>query len=396
MKVLVVDPPLFTLPYDLHFCQALAAAGTEVALIGRPLRAFEEDATGEEDAAGRPFPLHPWFYRRAERRGEGWRTSRATKLLKIGEHALGWRTVERHLIRTQADIVHLQWLVLPAVDGFFLRRIARRAGLVLTVHNASLMAHSAGRLVGGLGAWLQRLGQGSLLPLFDRFLAHTEPTKAHLVALGVDPARILVLDHPPLELAAGIPPAARREGGEVRILFFGSIKPYKGVDLLVRAGIALMQDVPGCRIDIVGRPFEDLAAERAMVAAAGLDDRFGFDLRYVPDADLARYLMAADIAVFPYREIDASGALALAVAHGLPIVASAIGVFNEPPAAEHIRLVPPDDPAALAAALRDLVLDPAARARLAEGSRRLQASLLSWRGFAESCLALYRTISRQA
>ena len=54
-----------------------------------------------------------------------------------------------------------------------------------------------------------------------------------------------------------------------------------------------------------------------------------------------------------------------------------------------------EDNPQVAAALRDLVLDPAARARLAEGSRRLQASLLSWQDFAASCLALYRTISRQ-
>jgi glycosyltransferase involved in cell wall biosynthesis len=393
LRVLVVDPPFFTLPYDRHFCQALAAAGAEVALVGRPLRAFE--ATPAE-----PCPLHPWFYRRAEG-GEGWRTSRATKLLKAGEHALGWRAVERHVADARPDVVHLQWLVLPAVDGFFLRRIARRAGLVLTVHNASLMAHSAASLVGGLAARLQRLGQGDILPLFDRFLAHTQPTRAHLVGLGVDPARILVLDHPPLGLDSPAPPAAEgrgeapSKGEDVRILFFGSIKPYKGVDVLVRAGIALLRELPGCRIDIVGRPFQDLAAEQALVAAAGLQDRFGFDLRYVPDGDLAGYLARADVAVFPYREIDASGALALAVAHGLPVVASAIGVFKEPPAAEHIRLVPPDDPDALAAALRDLVRDPAARVRLAEGSRRLQTSLVSWGGFARSCLDLYRDIPKR-
>ena len=155
-----------------------------------------------------------------------------------------------------------------------------------------------------------------------------------------------------VEVAMSIPqppvarPAIQRPAGDpVRILFFGAIKGYKGVDVLVRAGIELMRAAPGCRIDIVGRPFQDLAEERAMIAAAGLEDRFGLDLRYVPDEDLARYLAQADIAVFPYREIDASGAFALAVAQGLPIVASAIGVFKEPPASAHVRLVPPHAPA---------------------------------------------------
>jgi glycosyltransferase involved in cell wall biosynthesis len=297
--------------------------------------------------------------------------------------------------RARPDALHLQWLVLPAVDGFFLRRIGRKVPLVLTVHNASLTAHGAASLMGRLGARLQSAGQDGILGLFDRFLVHTEQTRAHLLSQGVAPARIEVLAHPPLELAPPTQAAPRREGDPVRILFFGAIKGYKGVDVLVRAGIELMRAVPGCRIDIVGRPFEDLAEERALIRAAGLEDRFGLDLRYVPDEDLARYLASADIAVFPYREIDASGAFALAVAQGLPIVASAIGVFKEPPAARHIRLVPPGDAAALAAALRELVVEPAARARLALGSRQLQAGLASWQDFARSCLALYRAIARR-
>ena len=127
----------------------------------------------------------------------------------------------------------------------------------------------------------------------------------------------------------------------------------------------------------------------ALVAAAGLEHRLGFDLRYIPDEDLAGYLSAADIVVFPYREIDASGAFALAVAAGKPVVASAIGVFSEPPASERIRLVPPDDPPSLARALAELVGDPAARARLAEGSRAMRQNLVSWDAFASQCMAFY-------
>lgn len=383
MQVLVVDPPFFTLPYDLHFCRALAAAGVAVELIGRPPRRYE--AVGEQ-----PFPLRPWFYRLAEGKGESWQTSRATKALKAAEHAWGWWWVSRAVAATQPDALHLQWFVLPAVDGLFLRRLARRVPLFLTVHNASLVAHSAASVVGGLAARVQQAGQGDLLDLFAGFVAHTEQTRAHLESLGVSPDRIRVLAHPTLDLAEPGSTMVAEEKRELRILFFGSIKPYKGVDVLVRAGIELLQSNPGCRIDIVGRPFTDLAAERAMVAAAGLEARIGFDLRYVPDDDLAGYLAAADIVVFPYREIDASGAFTLAVAAGKPIVASAIGVFNEPPAKGNICLVPPDDAVALAGALATLVRDPAARARLADGSLALRGSLVSWPAFAAQCVDFYR------
>ena len=71
-------------------------------------------------------------------------------------------------------------------------------------------------------------------------------------------------------------------------------------------------------------------------------------------------------------------------------MASAIGVFNEPPAKGNIGLVPPDDAAALAAALAALVQDPVARARLADGSLALRGSLVSWPAFAAQCVDFYR------
>ena len=59
MRAFVVDPPLFTLPYDVHFARALAAAGATVDLIGRPLRGYERI----EDER---FRFRPLFYRLTE------------------------------------------------------------------------------------------------------------------------------------------------------------------------------------------------------------------------------------------------------------------------------------------------------------------------------------------
>jgi glycosyltransferase involved in cell wall biosynthesis len=385
VRVLVVDPPYFTLPYDLDFCRALARAGAAVELIGRPLRAYEGVPVGE------PVAMRPLFYRLSEGRGAGWKTSHATRILKGVEHAAGLVSLDRLVAMTRPDVVHFQWLILPLLDGPALRRLGRLATLVLTVHNSSLGAHGAAALVGGVGAGFQRLGRRGLIGLFDGFVAHTEQTRLHLERQGVPPDRIRVLDHPPLSLVQpSSAPAPALADGKVRILFFGSIKAYKGVDVLVRAGLDLLPANPDCRIDVVGRPFDALDDERRLVEAAGLQDRFGFDLRYVPEEDLAAYLAAADVVVFPYREIDASGAFALAVAAGKPIVASAVGVFAEPPAARHVCLIPPGDPDALAAALARLVCDADARDRLAAGSRTLRASLASWDSFAAGCLAFYR------
>jgi glycosyltransferase involved in cell wall biosynthesis len=374
VKVLVVDPSLFSGPYDAAFCAALAAAGAEAQLVTRPPRPHEAPP-----AAG--FTYRALFYRRAERRRE---TAGALgQALKGLEHGRGLVALDALVRRERPDVVHVQWLVLPLLDDLAYARLARRVPLVLTLHN-SVAFH------GRPSSALQLLGHERALRRFQHHVAHTRQTADYLRGLGVPAERISLLPHPPLEL----PPAeaAPPQDGIVRILLFGALKPYKGIEVLARAGIALAARRRDFHVTIAGRPFYDLAPLQAEIAAAGAAERFSFDTRFVPDAELACHLARADIVAFPYHEIDASGALALAVRAGRPIVASAVGVFAEPPAAEHLRLVPPGDAAALAGALEELIADPAARRRQAAASRALEAAIPGWPAFARACLEIYRKL----
>jgi glycosyltransferase involved in cell wall biosynthesis len=376
VKVLVVDPSLFTLPYDQAFCRALAGAGAEVTLVGRPLRPGEAlDGTG--------FSFLPLFYPRAERRPAG----RSGTVLKGLEHALGLHRLARLVRMQRPDAVHLQWLVLPALDAPGYARIARLAPLVFTAHN-SVVFH-------GGASPLQRLGYGRVLRRFAHCLVHTGQTADHLQKLGVPRGRVTVLAHPPLTLDAPPPPAASGDG-RVRILLFGALKPYKGIDVLVRAGLELARRRDDFHITVAGRPFLALDGLEAEIAAAGARARFTFDARFLPEADLAAHLAAADIIVFPYREIDASGALALAAGQGKPIVASAVGVFAEPPVAERVWLVPPGDVDALAGALERLIATPAERAALGQAAAGLAQAMPGWPAFAGACLAIYRGLQHPA
>jgi len=392
VRVLVVDPSLFTLPYDQAFCRALAQAGDTVTLIGRPLRDYEH-------FSHEPFAFDPLFYRSTEAGKAGWRTSRSARIRKGLEHARGLCRLTRLAAQQAADIVHVQWLMLPFLDHLAMTRLKRQAGLVLTVHNAELTAHSSQALVGRLGAMLQLLGQNDAVTGFDRYVAHTGKTRRRLEAIGIAPERILLLPHPPLELgqtaeaaspAPESPPMAN--DGRRDILFFGSIKPYKGVEVLVEAGLALATRRRDFRIIIAGRPFQEMAALEARVRAAEATDVFHLDLDYLPDDKLAAYLARAAIIVFPYREIDGSGALALATHFAKPIVASRVGVFAEPPVADHAALVPPGDPTALAATLDQLLDDPEKLAALARQSRALVAAMPSWASFAGTCRQAYAEI----
>jgi glycosyltransferase involved in cell wall biosynthesis len=111
--------------------------------------------------------------------------------------------------------------------------------------------------------------------------------------------------------------------------------------------------------------------------------------RFVDDLELPAYFRRADLVVLPYRAADQSGVLATALAFGKPMVVSDVGGFGELGAA---RLVPPGDEEALAAALNELLADPAAREELAAAAARAAAGPYSWAAAAEQTVALYRQL----
>ena len=124
------------------------------------------------------------------------------------------------------------------------------------------------------------------------------------------------------------------------ILWFGVLRPYKGVDVLMDA----FREVEGAELWIVGRPWMDVEPLKARRGAAGGTVRF-VD-RFVTDPEIPAFFRRADVVVLPYRRIDQSGVLYTALAFGKAMVLSDVGGFSEigrvHGAAE---LVPPEDPA---------------------------------------------------
>lgn len=387
MNIVIVNPSLFTPFYDHHFCKALIEGGDQVTVVGRPMRQHERSAY-------EGFDFSALFYRGVDREEA---TSLRTPLERIQkglEHVSGLRALNKLAAEKDADIVHFQWLMIPLLDRIALARLRRRYGLVLTVHNAEITAHDASGAVGRLGAMLQTLDQRQAVLSFDRFVVHSENSLRRLVQLGVNPDAILHLSHPPLTLDAPPLPAHLPPAGSPRhILFFGNIKPYKGVETLIDAGIELSRARRDFLITVAGKPGYSMDAILARVSEAGAEDVFRFDLEYLSDAKLAAYLVETGMVVFPYREIDGSGALSHAITFEKPVIASRIGGFSESPFREHIELVPVNDSAALAATLGRLLDEPARLEQLAMDSRTLRAALPSWAAFAQACQKMYQQIA---
>jgi glycosyltransferase involved in cell wall biosynthesis len=140
----------------------------------------------------------------------------------------------------------------------------------------------------------------------------------------------------------------------VNLLFFGVIRPYKGLEHLVRAFERLSEREAGSFwLTVVGETWEGWTLPGELVERSPRRDRITFVNRYVTDDELHAYLRGADAVVLPYLRSSLSGPLHVAMGYGLPIVMTDVGGNAE--AAQGyggIVLVPPADDSALAEALR--------------------------------------------
>jgi glycosyltransferase involved in cell wall biosynthesis len=190
--------------------------------------------------------------------------------------------------------------------------------------------------------------------------------------------------HGPLPLT-GIVPARPHGDGRWTFLLFGQIKPYKGLDVLIEALGRLPEELRReARVIVAGIPRMDMSAILARVAELNLSPMLDLRLAYQSNEELNALLVLADCFVFPYRQIDASGAYYLARSLGKWTIASQVGVFgDEIVDGSNGRLVPPEAVAELSAALAQTIRD---RPEIAISSRAT-----GWDAIGHSTAALYRS-----
>jgi glycosyltransferase involved in cell wall biosynthesis len=175
--------------------------------------------------------------------------------------------------------------------------------------------------------------------------------------------------------------------------FLGSVRPYKGLDLLLDAFRDLQAQHPGAWLVAAGRPHDAAYAARIRAHAAGLE-RLRLDLGFVPDDEVQIYLRAADCFVAPYRHVETCGTVYLALAFDLPVVVTAQGNVAELGVQQAGILM--QDPGELEAALRRmLALSPAEHERLRAGVRAA-AGLHAWETLQPMYRAAFEAFEREA
>ena len=133
------------------------------------------------------------------------------------------------------------------------------------------------------------------------------------------------------------------------LLFFGFVKPYKGLELLLQA----LTMFAGARLIVAGQVSSSCKYLRGQVNTLGLSHRVFWLDRYIPENEVPDIFALADVIALPYRSGTQSGVASLALAFNVPVVATDVGGLSESIDSESIGyVVPPGDARAFAEALR--------------------------------------------
>lgn len=292
------------------------------------------------------------------------------------------RTVARHLSGADAVILQHEYGLYGPDDGVAVLDLVRKidAPLISVVHTVRPAPSSRQRLI------IEELGRAGLLVVLSH-VARDQLVAGH----DVDPAGVCVIPHGSLWRPVPVGRSSRR-----RLISWGLLGPGKGIERALHALARLRLDPP-VTYDIVGQTHPNVLAAHGqdyrrslqrLAAELGLEERVRMVDRYVSDGELHEMATAADVVVLPYDNDEqvCSGVLTDAVALGRPVVCTAFPHAREFAAKGCGRAVG-HEPAALAAALEEMLTDDTSYRMAVEAASHVSPSL-SWTEVAASYLNL--------
>ena len=384
--------------YAFQLCRALAAAGAEVTLV----TSRDDELRALPHGFAVDTRLDLWDPKPASG------AARSSVLRRVGRglrYYREWARLVLHLARTRPDVVQLGDI-----------RFAADLACVLALRAAGLrvadVCHNVDPFAGGRHGGMPRRSRargwafGALYRSCAVVFAHFERGRRALVArYGLEEDRVFAIPHGDESLFAEMrdpahgPAQVRAELGvgpdEPLVLMLGTLTAYKGIDGLLKAFARVARDMPSARLAVVGFPAPDFDVEAARGEAwrLGIAQAVRIVPRYVEAPQVAGWLEAAAVAVFPYRAVWQSGAVLLAQTFGVPVVATRVGAMEEEveDGATGV-LVPPDDEEALAAALLRLLRDPGQAAAMGRRAAARVRERFDWSRVAAVMLDRYAAL----
>jgi glycosyltransferase involved in cell wall biosynthesis len=269
---------------------------------------------------------------------------------------LNWIKVGNELKRLKPDLIVVRyWLPLmgPAL-GTILRKVKKNHHTKVIAITDNVIPHE------------KRPGDKPFTHYFlqpcDAFITMSDKVMKDLKS--IEPGKpALQVAHPLYDnFGAPVSKEAARAGlkinkGELIILFFGFIRKYKGLDILLEAMSLLKHPVPDSRSQIpkllvAGEFYEDEKIYQQHIDALGIRDMLIMKTGFIPDSEVKNYFCAADVVIQPYRNATQSGVTPLAYHFEKPMIVTNVGALPDYVPHEKAGLVAEPTAASLAAAIQ--------------------------------------------
>jgi len=352
VKIAMVDPGAFTLPYDDALCSALVQEGHDIALYTtRFAHGTMPDPQG--------YKLIEWFYQT--------RLPGIPRRIQRGvQHPFDMGRLRSHFSKEPPDLVHVQWNVVDRFDSIFWKRL--QLPVVYTAHNSISRTKPV---------------NCALLRAFDAVVVHSEYGRQGLrelcrlenvwqvphgafgaLADEADPVTL------PLDL----------HDGPV-VLLAGVLRPYKRIDLLLEAWPQVLDSVPDAQLVVAGRP---LGVDLPEIEPPGVK----LVPRFLTDAEFSWLIRRSDLVCLPYESIDNSGVVYAALACERPLLLSDVGGFSEL-RGRGAELVSSLGSNSLGKAIVRILRDSERREELRQEARAAANGIYSWKSIAKTYTQLY-------
>jgi len=387
-SVIVADLTCRTPQYDRYLCEGLLNAGLSVELWAAGCYADTLDDIPVRVQTGcTDYRLPPDFA-----------GSVLAKGVKAAQYALNAQALARRIRQNRFDVVHFQWLPLLDVTSLelsWMRRIQQRGTpVVYTVHD--LLPFD------GDNSEDREQRFGNVYRQADALICHTAKSKERLIRdFSVPEARVWHIPHGPLnplnslkKPEVPVDHVVDVDSNVPMVLFFGVIRPNKGIHFLLEAWSEVISRVPDAQLAVVGSA--DSKTERAIrqkIESLGMSDRVACTFRYVSEHELSAVIYGADVLVYPYRSITQSGALFTGMGAAKAIVATDVGGLGETLEDGCTGcLVSYGDHTGLANSICGLLQDQNRRLRLGRNAKQYLSRTPSWTEIAAKTRQVYATL----
>ena len=302
-----------------------------------------------------------------------------------------WKRTAQRVKSHDPELILFQWWhpVFAYAFADIIRRVKLRSSALALFLCHNVYSHEGLPLT--WGRTVERRLIHKAFRQVDGFLVHSL-SLAEQVRYFKPKALVRRIYHPSYDFYSRWDTKPQRENEKPRLLFFGNIRRYKGVDVLVRA-LAVVEKVLDVEVAIAGEFYIDPAPLRRLADELGVAHRICWHDQYVSNEQVPALFRSSDVVVLPYRDASQSGVVPLAYEFDVPVIATDVGGLSEVVLEGRTGfLVPTDDPRALAEAIIRYFQE----GRKSEFQQNIRSfkKVLNWDQVVEATLSLVEELQR--